>query len=452
MGDKAFIRLQHEIIKAYDDHSIFAFTGEGILARSPIQFRKSGQVKLLGDIGEPQAPYSVTNKGLYIQLPLCDVTERMSGEKKKLAILNCCRNGKLERLVIMLTTSKGKGSYTRDFTSELQFGPPPRWIPDQALPAWQLHSIYIEDRIAPQPWVDNGWMDSAVHSLLMTATVPAEYGKLKLSRRFQRQEPIEGLAENEWRLALRPVVDDLSLKFENGVKSDEFTMVLGLSADEVMWCSLETHQKDSGPKYFVDRLPAILNDRWAVTLMYRTSGTSSSGMNFAHHAAIEITHVPAPRSPVTMPERPPDTFTAWLVIPPTPHCGYTLAENDMSLPSDKGSIIGCARHHGSVIVYTDDNILDKAAVVPFKSSSSERPSYLLLGTVDVRLSSEVAWSTAISQTKSDASFGFNGKGKVVGASYSRALDGGKAVYVTTWRSKDKSIADHIIKLSMVTTL
>jgi hypothetical protein len=125
-GDKAFIRLQHEIIKAYDDHSIFAFTGEGILARLPIQLRKSGQVKSLGDIGEPQAPYSVINKGLYIHLSLCDVTEKMSGEKKKLVILNYCRNGKLERLIIMLTTSKGKGSYTRDFTSELQFGPPPR--------------------------------------------------------------------------------------------------------------------------------------------------------------------------------------------------------------------------------------------------------------------------------------------------------------------------------------
>ncbi|KAI4182785.1 MAG: hypothetical protein LQ346_006488 [Caloplaca aetnensis] len=77
-GEKAFKRLQLEIIKESDDESIFAWfcdrrgnamTGvSGILATSPMNFAKSAQVdKAL--VRRGTRPYSMTNKGLEYHLP-----------------------------------------------------------------------------------------------------------------------------------------------------------------------------------------------------------------------------------------------------------------------------------------------------------------------------------------------------------------------------------------------
>ena len=82
-GEKAFVRLQREILKISDDESIFAWKDEdssslhsgGILASSPRQFLCSGGIKRLGDheihaFEVPTQPFSMTNKGLHITLPL----------------------------------------------------------------------------------------------------------------------------------------------------------------------------------------------------------------------------------------------------------------------------------------------------------------------------------------------------------------------------------------------
>jgi hypothetical protein len=97
-GKKAFIRLQHEIIKNSDDHSIFAWrdisaadvvwetfmesnesdvddglpTVRGILAQSPAYFKHSNKVERYAPTED--TAYSMTNKGLHIELPLvpCD--------------------------------------------------------------------------------------------------------------------------------------------------------------------------------------------------------------------------------------------------------------------------------------------------------------------------------------------------------------------------------------------
>lgn len=86
-GAKAFLRLQHEILSTYHDHTILAWTwtaraghdeldyrDSGVLARSPTAF--TGMHGLTrGSMGSPHSafekptPYSVTNLGLSIRLP-----------------------------------------------------------------------------------------------------------------------------------------------------------------------------------------------------------------------------------------------------------------------------------------------------------------------------------------------------------------------------------------------
>ena len=81
-GPKAFIRLQQEIMKVSNDHSIFAWRNNspepcGLLASSPDQFRDSGYYSELGyqefvekfHINVPEPDYTFTNSGVRIQLP-----------------------------------------------------------------------------------------------------------------------------------------------------------------------------------------------------------------------------------------------------------------------------------------------------------------------------------------------------------------------------------------------
>ncbi|KAF5348653.1 hypothetical protein D9758_006783 [Tetrapyrgos nigripes] len=76
---KAFIRLQQEIIKISDDRSIFAWVAEtsqkdeqrGLLAKSPYEFRMSGEVMASKpDVIGARSSYSFANNGLRIHLPL----------------------------------------------------------------------------------------------------------------------------------------------------------------------------------------------------------------------------------------------------------------------------------------------------------------------------------------------------------------------------------------------
>jgi heterokaryon incompatibility protein (HET) len=74
-GTKAFRRLQEEIIKSADDETIFAWTNphakhytySGLLAHSPSYFEDTHDVIPSQDWKRKSEPFSVTNKGLYIQ-------------------------------------------------------------------------------------------------------------------------------------------------------------------------------------------------------------------------------------------------------------------------------------------------------------------------------------------------------------------------------------------------
>ena len=73
-GDRAFMRLQEEIMKVSDDRSIFCWasptaspsTYRGLLARGPIEFAKSNGIPPI--FAENCSPYQLTNRGMMIEL------------------------------------------------------------------------------------------------------------------------------------------------------------------------------------------------------------------------------------------------------------------------------------------------------------------------------------------------------------------------------------------------
>ena len=90
-GNRAFIRLQEEIMQDSDDESLFAwrdYTASstatmGLLATHPSMFEDSGQYFSYSD-WEPRTPFTKTNRGLQITLPLRPVEGNLY-----VAALNC---------------------------------------------------------------------------------------------------------------------------------------------------------------------------------------------------------------------------------------------------------------------------------------------------------------------------------------------------------------------------
>jgi hypothetical protein len=95
-GENAFVRLQKEAMKASHDQSLFAWMRPappdntsglpgsllawGILATHPSQFSHSASIRFLRSLSKP---FSMTNKGLCIQLPI------LRWERHTVAILEC---------------------------------------------------------------------------------------------------------------------------------------------------------------------------------------------------------------------------------------------------------------------------------------------------------------------------------------------------------------------------
>jgi hypothetical protein len=101
-GDKAFLRLQSEIVKISNGQSIFAWADnnidssceKGLFADSPLSFVDSGDV-VRGTPEDlfpgPRSPYSVTNTGLEITLFLQEPAESVSYNSIFLALITCRR-------------------------------------------------------------------------------------------------------------------------------------------------------------------------------------------------------------------------------------------------------------------------------------------------------------------------------------------------------------------------
>ncbi|KAH7408943.1 ankyrin repeat-containing domain protein [Cadophora sp. MPI-SDFR-AT-0126] len=95
-GQKAFVRLQEEIIKVSDDHSIFAWKFKdqnqgGLLATSPDAFEESAEITSRRSSSiATNGSWTVTNKGIHLELSLIGIGRH----GLTLAILPCTKAGR----------------------------------------------------------------------------------------------------------------------------------------------------------------------------------------------------------------------------------------------------------------------------------------------------------------------------------------------------------------------
>jgi ankyrin repeat protein len=113
-GEGAFNRLQEEIIKVSDDHSLFAWKGlaspfNSLLARSPAAFSTCGKIKPLDSDSILSGAITIDNKGIYLKLRIL----RMEKAKNSyFAVLPCVVHGGLAgRVGIFLTAASGTKNY-----------------------------------------------------------------------------------------------------------------------------------------------------------------------------------------------------------------------------------------------------------------------------------------------------------------------------------------------------
>jgi hypothetical protein len=130
-GKRAFQRLQEEIIKQSDDHSILAWTGipwqnSGLLAHSPADFRGCGNIVRSINSG-PIRPYAITNRGLQINLPLTKRRSKQSAGFKTYASLNCrFSDDFFSDLAIPICQEENNFHYQRD-TGKIRAFPITEW-------------------------------------------------------------------------------------------------------------------------------------------------------------------------------------------------------------------------------------------------------------------------------------------------------------------------------------
>ncbi|RTE73493.1 hypothetical protein BHE90_012067 [Fusarium euwallaceae] len=98
-GEKAFIRLQEEIMRVSDDHSLFAWkcpnSRGGLLAVSPAAFKDSGNIVPWNPFVPYNSPFTLTNKGAHLELPFIGLGDQGTG----LAVLSCTGVGDSDKLV-----------------------------------------------------------------------------------------------------------------------------------------------------------------------------------------------------------------------------------------------------------------------------------------------------------------------------------------------------------------
>jgi hypothetical protein len=144
-GDKAFIRLQEQILRTTDDYSLFAWcdttsqhsTCRGLLARKPEEFQYCRSIECENVVST--FPIGLTPLGLRVQL------EFLPDPRDKSRVLAMIRssNSMNQRLAISLKCLDGGMQYARVDAGSI--------IPIDDWPTGQLHTIYVRQKLSIPP-------------------------------------------------------------------------------------------------------------------------------------------------------------------------------------------------------------------------------------------------------------------------------------------------------------
>ena len=148
--ERAFLRLQEEIMKYSDDHTLFVWKKEGqpqkgtrlnntgLLAPSPDCFRSTGHYRRYDD-WKNNKPYQMTNKGIAIDFRLRKMCGSETGPTSQfVAPLNCHHRDKMESVGIYLESKPGN-RYCRIWPDQLA----PLDEPHRG----ELQSIYVKESV-----------------------------------------------------------------------------------------------------------------------------------------------------------------------------------------------------------------------------------------------------------------------------------------------------------------
>ncbi|KAK7468938.1 hypothetical protein VKT23_003433 [Stygiomarasmius scandens] len=147
-SERAFMRLQQEIIKISDDRSIFAWTApqeekrfsRGMLARSPSEFKGSGSISKSEPRVGHKSSFSFNNNALYMHLPLLDshLDSHLDIPNVYLASLDCRMRERDTEFVGIYLQNTGE-EYVRYYAGLFTF------IPAKSLLSDMLREVVVKE-------------------------------------------------------------------------------------------------------------------------------------------------------------------------------------------------------------------------------------------------------------------------------------------------------------------
>ncbi|KAF5340121.1 hypothetical protein D9758_013179 [Tetrapyrgos nigripes] len=229
-GIKAFMRLQQEIIKISDDRSIFAWTasskGEGprgLLARSPYEFRMSGEVKASEpDVGD-RASYSFGNNGLHIHLPLVTTDSSHFGADVFLAYLHC-QSGRDGSYIHVYLRKTARQRYVRCHADELALLP-------SLSPAENIQELTVKENPIPRhcccPQREHMSVNTSAHSICLLPS--ARHFSLQHSQKWLQKDTVHHIDEQTASISLQQSADcdeTVILEYHSWTTAERFSINL----------------------------------------------------------------------------------------------------------------------------------------------------------------------------------------------------------------------------------
>lgn len=207
-GEKAFIRIQEEILKTTDDHSLFAWSAttsdksiyRGLLARSPVEFRHCGMIEC--ESGLSTFPISSTPIGLRVQLEFLPDPD---DKTRVLAFIRSC-TAMSQRLAIHLKCLDGSMQYARVNAGSV--------VAIDDWPSGRLRTIYVRQKL----------------SIPADFTTP-EFSHVHLRRRMGNHSiphlrviaaPAQGWNRDTYECALDPGTTEMTLMFLLRIQSHSY--------------------------------------------------------------------------------------------------------------------------------------------------------------------------------------------------------------------------------------